>query len=101
QFVCYRGNPISYHIARWLVKVKYISLVNLVMDSECVTELIQQDLNLKNLDLELRKILSESSERSRMLSDYNRLIEMLGGNGASKRAASIILQDLAGVVGAK
>lgn len=96
QVVCYRGNPISYHIARWLVKVKYISLVNLVMDSECVTELIQQDLNLKNLDLELRKILPDSSERRQILSDYNRLIEMLGGKGASNRAASIILEDLAG-----
>ena len=99
QVVCYRGNPISYHIARWLVKVKYISLVNLVMDSECVTELIQNELNLENLELELRNILSESSERSRMLNDYNRLIEMLGGNGASKRAASIIVSDLSVLAG--
>ena len=101
QVVCYRGNAISYHIARWLVKVKYISLVNLVMDSECVTELIQHKLNLRNMEDELRKILSDSIERSRLLNDYGRLNQMLGGKGASKRAASIIFDDLVSVKNVK
>ena len=101
QVVCYRGNPISYRIARWLVKVKYISLVNLVMDTESVTELIQQELNLKNLEVELRNILFDSAERTKMLNEYDRLNSMLGGKGASKRAASIIVDDLLAVSGIK
>lgn len=89
EVVCYKGNNISYLIARQLVKVKFISLVNLIMDREVVKELIQEEFNEKNLAVELRKLLSEPI-RSRLKEDYELLREKLGGPGASARAAKIV-----------
>lgn len=90
EVVCYRSSKISYEIAKRLVKhIKYISLVNLIMDKEVVTELIQDDLNTKNLVLELNKIL-EGDSREKMLASYQILREKLGGSGASNVAADII-----------
>ena len=84
----------SYWIARQLIKVKYISLVNLVMDREIVKELIQDDLNPKQLKSELLKIL-ESDEREKMLESFVELKQKLGGEGASYNAASLIHKLLA------
>ncbi len=93
QVVCYKsGSRISYEIAKRLVKIKYISLVNLIMDKELVKELIQDDLNTKNLKSELDKVLT--TNRSRILSDYKQLKQKLGNSGASAKAAKIIV-DLA------
>ncbi|WP_300669202.1 lipid-A-disaccharide synthase [Soonwooa sp.] len=90
EVVCYRGSKISYEIAKRLVKhIKYISLVNLIMDREVVTELIQDDLNTKNLVKELQDILT-GSKRGQMLSDFAQLREKLGGKGASEVAAGLI-----------
>ncbi|MEJ2594267.1 MAG: lipid-A-disaccharide synthase [bacterium] len=94
EVVCYKGNRISFEIAKRIVDVKYISLVNLVMDRQVVTELIQQSLNEKNLKLELDRIINDENNRSRMLSDYGELRRKLGETGASKRAADIILSEL-------
>lgn len=92
EVVCYRGSKISYAIAKRLVKnIKYISLVNLIMDREVVKELIQNDLNTKNLVEELNEILS-GERREKVLNDYNLLREKLGGKGASENAAEIILK---------
>jgi len=92
EVVCYRGSKISYAIAKRLVKnIKYISLVNLIMDREVVKELIQNDLNTKNLVEELNKIL-EGEKRSQILNDYEFLREKLGGKGASEKAAEVILK---------
>ncbi len=92
EVVCYRGSKISYAIAKRLVKnIKYISLVNLIMDSEVVKELIQNDLNTKNLVEELKKVL-EGEKRSQVLKDYESLREKLGGKGASENAAEVILK---------
>lgn len=91
EVVCYRGSKISYAIAKRLVKnIKYISLVNLIMDREVVKELIQNDLNTRNLVEELRKVL-DGSQREKVLKDYELLREKLGGKGASEKAAEIIL----------
>jgi lipid-A-disaccharide synthase len=89
QVVCYKGSPISYSIARRIVDVKFISLVNLIMDREVVKELIQGDLNLFNLERELHKILVEKNRR-KIMADYQSLKEKLGGPGASARAANVI-----------
>jgi len=89
QVVCYKGSAISFAIARRIVDVKYISLVNLIMDRQVVTELIQAKFNAKNLEKELNAILDERA-RTRIISDYNILRENLGGEGASGRAAEII-----------
>lgn len=90
EVVCYKGGKISYHIARWLIKINFISLVNLIMDREVVKELIQDELNQKNLVSELKKIL-DPGFRTRLLEDYSELRRKLGGTGASAKAASIIL----------
>ncbi|WP_294217057.1 lipid-A-disaccharide synthase [uncultured Chryseobacterium sp.] len=91
EVVCYRGSKISYAIARRLVKnIKYISLVNLIMDREVVKELIQDDLNTQNLINELNHIIS-GEKRSVMLKDYELLREKLGGKGASEKAAEVIV----------
>jgi lipid-A-disaccharide synthase len=92
EVVCYRGSKVSYAIAKRLVKnIKYISLVNLIMDREVVKELIQNDLNTKNLVEELKKIL-EGEKRFQLLKDYELLRKKLGGEGASENAAEVILK---------
>jgi len=92
EVVCYRGSKISYAIAKRLVKnIKYISLVNLIMDREVVKELIQNDLNTNNLVEELRKVL-QTEKRFEVLKDYELLRQKLGGEGASKNAADIIVK---------
>jgi len=92
EVVCYRGSKISYAIAKRLVKnIKYISLVNLIMDREVVKELIQNDLNTKNMAEELKNIL-ETEKRFEMLRDYELLREKLGGKGASDQAAEVVIR---------
>lgn len=92
EVVCYRSSTISYEIGKRVVKnIKYISLVNLIMDQKIVTELIQSDLNRKNLVQELRLIL-EGTSREKMLQDFELLREKLGGKGASDEAAEIIIK---------
>jgi lipid-A-disaccharide synthase len=88
--VCYKAGRVSYHIARKLVKVKYISLVNLVMDQELVRELIQDEFNEKAVSGELSRLLTDTVYRTRMLSGYTEMKAVLGGRGASERAAGII-----------
>ncbi len=89
EVVCYRGSKVSYEIAKRLVKhIKYISLVNLIMDKEVVKELIQSELNTENLVTQLQLILNEN--RNKILEDYSLLREILGGKGASEKAAEII-----------
>lgn len=92
EVVCYRGSKVSYAIAKRLVKnIRYISLVNLIMDREVVKELIQNDLNTGNLVEELKKILA-TEKRFEVFRDYELLREKLGGKGASENAAEVILK---------
>ena len=93
QVVCYKGNWISYQIAKRIITLNYISLVNLIMNKLVVKELIQGDLNQKNLTEELRKIL-EGDQRQRLLLEYTELIQKLGGPGASKKTAELIVQNM-------
>ena len=91
EIVCYRTSTISYEIGKRVVKnIKFISLVNLIMDREIVKELIQKELNTENLVNELQKIL-EGQKRDKMLKNYELLREKLGGKGASEHAAEIIV----------
>lgn len=89
QVVCYKGNKISFIIAKAIVKVKYISLVNLIMDNEVVTELIQEKLTSKNLTKELEKLLTPDN-RTVITEKYSVLKQKLGGYGASKRTAQLM-----------
>lgn len=92
QVVCYIANPISYVIAKWLVKVKYISLVNLILNKESVRELIQQDLTVYALRAEIDALLSDSTRRKAMLADYIELAEMLKEGKASDNVAKIVFE---------
>ena len=93
EVVCYRGNWISYQIAKRVISLKYISLVNLIMDAPVVTELIQGDLNTRNLKTELNKLLN-ADYREKLLKDYEALREKLGNEGASERTAQAIYDSL-------
>ncbi len=91
QVVCYKAGFFSYQIAKRLVDLKYISLVNLIMDEQVVTELIQEDLNLPRLQSELEAITLDQKNRRRMIDKYAILREKLGGRGASEKAAEIVV----------
>jgi|TARA_R110000782_G_scaffold259894_1_gene350726 lipid-A-disaccharide synthase len=90
QVVCYKTGKLFYHLAKMVVKIKFISLVNLVADKEVVKELIQDELTTENLTTELSKILVEPGKSS-MLNAYKEIEAKLGGKGASKRAAELIV----------
>ena len=92
QVVVYKGNKISIAIARMVVKIKFISLVNLIMDSAIVKELIQQDCNPKNIADELDMLLNNKDYRSTMLNNYARLDERMGKPGASAKTADLIIK---------
>lgn len=91
QVVCYKGNPISYWLATKLIKVKYISLVNLIMDKPVVTELIQHELNEQRLKQELEALLQETDTKKQLMQDYDTLWHKLGDSPASQRAATEII----------
>lgn len=93
QVVCYKANWISYSIAKSLVKIKFISLVNLILDYESVKELIQNDLNTKKLKEELRKIINMSHSNS-IKNDYKKLISKCKGEDVSKNIAQSMLKTL-------
>lgn len=93
EVVCYKGNWISYQIAKRIITLKYISLVNLIMDKEVVTELIQDECNTKNIKKELNKLL-DPNYRSALLAKYDELEQKLGGSGASEKTAQLIITDL-------
>jgi len=94
QVVCYRTGRISYEIARRLIAVPYISLVNLIADKPAVTELIQHDLTSDRLADELRQILPGGPRREQVLTDYAELRERVGGPGASDRAGERMVRYL-------
>ncbi|WP_274475204.1 lipid-A-disaccharide synthase [Mangrovimonas aestuarii] len=94
EVVCYKGSWLSYQIGKRLVKhIKYISLVNLIMDKEVVKELIQNDFTTKQLRKELDKIL-EPQERYKLFLAYYELEKKLGGKGASENTAKLIFKSI-------
>ncbi|WP_316808218.1 lipid-A-disaccharide synthase [Pedobacter agri] len=95
QVVVYRGGAISIAIARMLVKIKFISLVNLIVDKKIVTELIQEDCNTKKLSEELHAIISGEGRKT-MLGNYQGLLLLMGKPGASEKTAKLIYQYSAG-----
>ena len=94
EVICYKGSAISYLIARSLIKVKYISLVNLIMDKPIVKELIQQDLTVENLKAELEKLLFDSDYKTNMLNNFEELKKLLGNSGASEKTARLMIANL-------
>ncbi|SDH31032.1 lipid-A-disaccharide synthase [Myroides phaeus] len=92
QVVLYKGNQISYEIAKRIIKLKYISLVNLIMDDDVVVELIQSDCNAKRIESEFSKIIN-GKKREEILLKYDKLICTLGGGGASDHAAEEMIKN--------
>ena len=91
EIVCYKGSRISYEIAKRLITIKYISLVNLIMDKEVVKELIQHQLTVANITAELQLLLNDEGRKQQLQQDYNELKQKLaaGGNASGKAAASV------------
>ena len=91
EVVCYKGSNISYQIAKRLIKVKYISLVNLIMDKPVVKELIQHDLTVANASKELTALLGDKQRREQLEKDYTALKNILsaGGDASARAAASV------------
>jgi lipid-A-disaccharide synthase len=96
QVVCYKANAVSYLIAKQLVNIKYISLVNLIADRQVLTELIQHDLTTTHLTKELKKILQDDG-RHQMLQDYRDIELSLSNNPEHENASALILAHLRGV----
>jgi lipid-A-disaccharide synthase len=92
QVVCYGGNEISYQIAKRLVKVKYISLVNLILDQPLVKELIQHQCTSEMISNEIQR-LSVAQNREDIFTKYKELREALGGSGASEKVAKSIVEE--------
>ncbi len=93
EVVCYKGSWVSYQIAKRIITLKYISLVNLIMDAPVVKELIQNECNTKKIATELTEILTEKT-RKKILLDYKTLSEKLGGGGASAKVAQRIFDGV-------
>lgn len=93
EIVCYKGSELSYQIAKRLIKLKYISLVNLIMNKPVVKELIQKDLSVKNLTYELQELLTNKIKQQQIKKDYKDLKSLLSqGGNASANAAKIIYE---------
>lgn len=92
EVVCYKGSAVSYQIAKRVIKVKFISLVNLIMDRLVVHELIQNELTPENLSSELKQLLFDPNRINKLKQDYTALNQLLGkgGNASAKAAASIV-----------
>lgn len=91
EVVCYKSSGLSYLIAKTLIRVGYISLVNLIMEKEVVKELIQNDFNEENLVQELEKLLKNPKKQKQLLEDLDTLRDRLGNEGASLHAAEIVV----------
>ena len=94
QVVCYGGNEISYQIAKRVVKLKYISLANLIMDKGLFKELIQHDCTPDKISQELELLVSDQAYREKMQQDYKDVREVLGGKGASVKVAQAMIDEL-------
>ncbi|MFN5416516.1 MAG: lipid-A-disaccharide synthase [Flavobacteriia bacterium] len=94
EVVCYKASPISYSIAKKLIKIKFISLVNLIMDKEVVKELIQHECNSQAIQQELNQLIKGGDKREKVLSEYKLLKEKLGSGGASKKVAQSLLKTI-------
>jgi len=91
EVICYKGNALSYQIAKRLIKIKFIGLVNLIMDKEVVKELIQDELTVANLTKELTALLTSEKKQQQLATDYAALKKLLsqGGHASANAAKSI------------
>lgn len=96
QVVVYQMTPnwLFKHLKKYFLKTKWVSLVNIILKKEAVTELIQSDFTLENIGRELKKIVEDPQHEARMKADYRRMMDLLGSEGASKKAAQLMVSKL-------
>lgn len=96
QVVCYQPGFVTYHLMKHIISIRFICMVNIILDKEAVTELIQADLNEKRLKKELKGLFNKEKRKS-ILKNYVLLKDKLGGTGASQRVAELIFDDVCGI----
>ena len=94
QIVVYKAGAMSYRLAKWVIKVEFISLVNLIAGKEVVKEQIQHNANPEMISTELRSLLADGDYRQKMLDEYDRVIDILDTGSASENAARLMVEDL-------
>ncbi|MBP6385874.1 MAG: lipid-A-disaccharide synthase [Pseudarcicella sp.] len=94
QVVCYRGNWLSYQIFKRVIKIPFVSLVNIIADKMAVKELLQYNYTIENLKVELKKITLNNTQRNHQLTDYKAIKEKIGNKGASEKTANLIVKYL-------
>ena len=94
QIICYKGNSVSYEIAKRLINIKFIGLVNLIMNKEVVRELIQHELTVENLKKELTGLLEDETKRAAIEKEYSELETLLGKGGKASANAARLIHDL-------
>ena len=93
EVVCYKGSNISYQIAKRVIRIKYISLVNLIMDKPVVKELIQDEMNPENLQRELSLLLNDKNKQKQLKEDYAALKKLLSLGGHASANAAVLIQN--------
>lgn len=94
EILCYKGSVITYWIGKMIVNLKYICLVNLILDRELVKELIQNECTVDQMEKELKSLISSAEKQAKLKKGYIELKEVLGGEGASIRTADFIINHL-------
>lgn len=94
QVVCYMGSWLSYTIAKHIIKVRYISLGNLIVDRLAFKELIQDDCTAENIVSEVRSLIEDRAYREKMMAEYGKIKEALGGTGASEAVAADMIRSV-------
>lgn len=94
EVICYKANPITFIIAKYLAKIEYISLVNIILKQKAVTELLQEQWNEECLEKEFKQICFDDAYREEMKYLFNKLKSILGDSGASSAIAQSIIEDL-------
>jgi lipid-A-disaccharide synthase len=90
QVIVYKTSPITFYIAKMVVNLNFLGLPNLIMNEQIVPELLQKDMNSKNLNASLHNVLFSSEVRKQIAEKYAALREKLGNVGAAKRTADLI-----------
>ena len=94
EVVCYKCSALTYYLGRLLIKIKFISLVNIVMDKTVVRELLNDEMHVKTVEVELRKILPGGDNHLNLMNDYETLRSKMGGGNTSKLVAEKMIELL-------
>ena len=94
QVVVYKANRLEFFLAKWMIKVEFVSLVNLIVGKEAIRELIQKEATIQNTIIELRRLVEDSFHRDKIMKDYDQLLKILDTGSASTNAARLMVNYL-------